>query len=240
MHQKENLHYFNIDYLIENYLVDDKEFLSEIDAKYDFIHDKKSIKNRIMNLSFIFVSHGSLEENEGEIQNWIKALKRRRTHEENIRVLFQSEFAKDPEKKDMITATNFLVYFESCYIAVVDQICELLVAEGHDLLDFNKRKYAKSLEEISNVDTSVKCGFLHEHGFSMLVRDDDRILRNKIAHLQYTIENSQFKINGKVIDIGLRYRNLFNFVESFNTDLTTALQAMWEITNKAKQTKCKI
>ena len=106
----------------------------------------------------------------------------------------------------------FLWEFEGSYVSCIDVFCYLLVANGHDLFDIIHRKYVKSLEDIGNVDISTKLQFLEEHNFGLFKRTDDKILRNKIAHHDFILDNSgKVLINNKVIDVGSRFNELSSF-----------------------------
>ena len=85
----------------------------------------------------------------------------------------------------------------------------MLIANGHDLFD---QKYIKSLEDIGNVNMFSKLEFLKEHGFGILKRDNDRQLRNKIAHHDFTLDSSgKLTIRNEEVDIALRFNELCNF-----------------------------
>jgi hypothetical protein len=98
-------------------------------------------------------------------------------------------FMKTEDINEMfhIAMANFLLDYETEYLLCVDSTCYLLIANGHDLLDIRTRKYSKSIEEINKVDPSLKLAFLHEHGIDIFEREEDRRLRNKIAHQQFGI-----------------------------------------------------
>lgn len=81
----------------------------------------------------------------------------------------------------------FLYEYESHYLSCVDFVCYLLIANGHDLLNLRTRKYAKSMQEISEIDACTKLDFLDAHNLSIFNRKKDRKLRNRIAHNQLLV-----------------------------------------------------
>ena len=85
-------------------------------------------------------------------------------------------------------ASMFLSAYETYYVATLDRICYLYIKNGHDLYDFFNRKFAKDFEDIGKISTNIKFLFLKEHGLEFLIRESDNLLRNKIAHLDFTIE----------------------------------------------------
>jgi hypothetical protein len=114
----------------------------------------------------------------------------------------------------------FLWEYEGNYVSCIDAFCFLLVINGHDLFDLIRRKYVKSLEEIRNVDVSIKLMFLEEHNFGIFKREKDRILRNKIAHHDFQLDNSgNVSISDAVVDFGPR----FNELSSFNSKVFKTL-----------------
>ena len=106
----------------------------------------------------------------------------------------------------------FLWEFEGSYVTGIDAFCYLLVENGHDLFDIIHHKYAKSFEDIENVNVSTKLQFLDEHNFVIFRRREDKTLRNKIAHHDFVIEKSgKVLINSQVVDISLRFKELHSF-----------------------------
>lgn len=83
--------------------------------------------------------------------------------------------------------SSFLSLFEVGYLTYVDLICLLLIKNGHDLYN---RGYCRNFDDIGLVDTKAKFGFLSEHGFRVILREDDRQLRNTLAHLNFTIKDA--------------------------------------------------
>jgi len=106
----------------------------------------------------------------------------------------------------------FLWEYEGNYMSCIDALCYLLIANGHDLLDVIRRKYVKSLEDIRGVDASAKLNFLKEHNFGLLNREEDKKIRNKIAHHYFMLNDSgRVLINNKSVDVGSRFNELSSF-----------------------------
>ena len=92
--------------------------------------------------------------------------------------------------------------------AFVDQTILLLIAGGRDLHlgpDYNRRyvRHAASLADLESpsVPLSVKLDFLDSNGLSLFSKWIGRSLRNKIAHLNFVIDEGNFKIGNKRIDL---------------------------------------
>jgi CHASE2 domain-containing sensor protein len=108
----------------------------------------------------------------------------------------------------------------------------VLIINGHDLFNFFNRKYAVSIEEISNLVATSKIQFLEEHGFSMFKREGDRKLRNKIAHYDFVIDkDGTVKIEGLSINIFQKIKDLLDFTITVDETLASC----FEETNEKKQ-----
>jgi hypothetical protein len=118
----------------------------------------------------------------------------------------------------------FLWEYEGDYVSSLDAFCFLLVANGHDLFNLIRRVYAKTLEEIDNVDAFTKLAFLREHHFGILEREKDRVLRNKIAHHDFRLDDSgKILINNAIVDVGLKFNELCSFNEKVFDTLHSCL-----------------
>jgi hypothetical protein len=145
----------------------------------------------------------------------------------------EEKLQKTKEKETKLNVTllrlvKFLWTYEVCYMFCVDMTCYYLIANGHDLFDSFKRKYAVTFEEIGNVDASTKLKFLESHNFKLFNREQDRKLRNKIAHHDFSISDSGIlKIDGVEVDIASRAKALIGFsndiMDSFNRCLDEVL-----------------
>lgn len=126
-----------------------------------------------------------------------------------LRIIKRSNHPREIAVAGMLA---FLWEYEGNYVSHVDGFCYLLTLNGHDLFDIFRRKYVKSLEDISNVDVFTKLLFLEEHGFGIINREEDRELRNKIAHHDFTLDASgKLTIKDEEVDIALRFNELCDF-----------------------------
>jgi hypothetical protein len=65
---------------------------------------------------------------------------------------------------------------------------------------------------VQKVDTYQKFEFLRQHKLEMLVRENDRELRNSIAHNRFKIdEKGSVSIQGKKVDMVSRIDDLMDF-----------------------------
>lgn len=120
--------------------------------------------------------------------------------------------------------STFLSLFEIGYLTYVDLICFLLVKNGHDLYN---RGYCKNFDNVGLVETKAKFAFLEEHGFSAIVRENDRKLRNTIAHLNFTIMDRN-NILTKDGDVNMIYRvkDLCAFIVILNFVTAKTMQSL--------------
>jgi hypothetical protein len=132
----------------------------------------------------------------------------------NVRILDDlSKRTKVKKELSMLQASYFLLAFEGAYVSLLDGVCVLLIAKGHDLFDLISRKYVTTPREISDVDISTKFKFLERHGFKMLVRNEDKRLRNRIAHHDFCLnDKEEILIDHKLIDMNSRITDLNNFL----------------------------
>jgi hypothetical protein len=134
-------------------------------------------------------------------------------HENCIYSLLEAgEQATKKEAKNAVLLASFLWIYESYYVFCVDFFCRVFVFNGHDLFDLVKRKYVDSWEDIGDVDVSTKLKFLEAHNLGILARGQDRKLRNKIAHYNFSVDKfARIKVNGTMINIGQRGTELLGF-----------------------------
>jgi|SRR3989304_2074203 len=119
---------------------------------------------------------------------------------------------KDGRKLSIIYIAVFLWEYEGPYSFCVDFSCYLLTINGHDLHNFFKRKYALTFEEIGEVDIFTKLNFLAQHNLGFLNREEDRKLRNKIAHHDFSIlADGRIMIDGKTTDVISKWADLCKF-----------------------------
>lgn len=143
----------------------------------------------------------------------------------------------DPVAKSLLQLSTYLWLFEGSYVPfVVDLLCLLLTANGHDLYDPYRGKFATSIMQISRIDTDIKFRFLKEHGFQMIVKDKDRELRNKIAHQDFALnENGTILIRGEAIDMDDKIHDLQFFLIGHQLVFAKVFMDSVEKTKKDRQ-----
>jgi hypothetical protein len=133
------------------------------------------------------------------------------------RNLKSSNQLKQKEDISFLKTAAFLVFFEGVYLSYINIVCLLLIKNRHDLYNTYTKKYVNELKNIEAVDSCTKFEFVKLHGFGLIVRNDDRHLRNKIAHLNYTIiDEDRIKLEGSNINIHNRSFDLFTFGIALN------------------------
>jgi len=146
-------------------------------------------------------------------------------------------------KLTVAVASTYLLFFEGCYVADLDEVCLLLIRNGHDLYDLLKRKYVKNLEEIGNIDISTKFRFLEEHGLKDIINEEFRELRNKIAHLDFeALDNGEISIKNNKINVIIKLKELLShtrelviiIAEVIAEQRKTLLQLSNQLSNEAK------
>jgi hypothetical protein len=102
-----------------------------------------------------------------------------------------------PKVRAFITAIGYLSFAESVADHYVNLVILLLIAKGRDLHlepDYKHRytRHATSLEELGSpsLTLSTKLDFLGLNGMSFFSKWIDRGLRNKIAHLDFQIDDN--------------------------------------------------
>lgn len=131
----------------------------------------------------------------------------------NVRILTNlCSRSQSKVEQSMLQVSAFLLEFEGGYASLLDGVCILLIAGGHDLFDPISRTYATTLTEIGDVDISTKFKFLEKHGFKMLVRTEDKKLRNRIAHHDFRLNDKGILIDGKLIDMNSKIKDQNNFL----------------------------
>jgi hypothetical protein len=98
-----------------------------------------------------------------------------------------------------LDAIRYLLETEIIGTAYIDRVLLLLIGKGIDFhleADYDHRytRHAKSLEDLQapNLSLSIKQDFLEANGITLFSRMIDRNLRNKIAHMDFTIKNDCF------------------------------------------------
>jgi len=96
-------------------------------------------------------------------------------------------------------ALTYLLETEIMGTALIDRVLLLLIGKGTDFHlepDYNHRytRHAKTLEDLQApyLSLAIKQDFLEANDITLFSKMIDRNLRNKIAHVDYTIENNCF------------------------------------------------
>jgi hypothetical protein len=106
-----------------------------------------------------------------------------------------------------LDSITYLLETELMGTAYIDRVLLLLIGKGIDFHlepDYEHRymRHAKSLEDLQapSLSLAIKQDFLEANDITLFSKMIDRTLRNKIAHLDYTIEDDNFyyrDISGK-------------------------------------------
>lgn len=115
----------------------------------------------------------------------------------------------DKEKSQVLFMALFLWLFEGAYASFVNLYCYLLVANGHKLED-RYGSFAKNLKQIARIGLKRKFRFIK---LDILKRENDRVLRNDIAHFNFSIVKGRVIIEGKVVFMHSRVLELLRFTE---------------------------
>jgi hypothetical protein len=139
----------------------------------------------------------------------------------NLDTLFQlGHNMKNKREFNILFLATFLWAFEGFYLCRIDLVCLILVLNDHDLYDSNRRRYVTSLEDIGKVDMPSKFSFLEKHGFDVLYRKQDKQLRDRIAHHDFSLDkNDNVIVDGQIIDINRRYTDLIDFIRAISVVL---------------------
>jgi len=96
------------------------------------------------------------------------------------------------KRKAMFSILTFGFIFDM-YLSLLDILIYLLILDKHDLYNFERNKYAHTIEDIGRINIETKYKFLHEHNLDIFIRRNDQVLRNKIAHNDFQVID---EING--------------------------------------------
>lgn len=141
--------------------------------------------------------------------------------------LAKSKFASDGSQEkhaSLLGAFCYLMFVESLGSLIVNLVLLLLVGRGYHLHlepDYKHRyiRHAASLEDIESpiLPLSVKLDYLKSNEFPFFSKWIDRKLRNKIAHLDYEIDDKGIFFileNGGTKEVNLDPKIVF-FVQYF-------------------------
>lgn len=113
----------------------------------------------------------------------------------NISVLISEFKPQNQRGMSFFKMAMYLWEYEGRFSFCINILCFLLISNGHDLFDTDRKKYAHSFEDIENISIYAKSNFLVEHGFVMFDEKENknlrkfRTLRNDIAHHKFTIRD---------------------------------------------------
>lgn len=131
-------------------------------------------------------------------------------------------------KKSLVKLASYLFQVEGGFASYMNLVCLMLVCQGHDLYNSFDRTFARSLDEIANVNMQTKELFLKEHGFELFNKGFNRKLRNAIAHYDFKIEkDGTVRAKGNKIHLGHELQKLFGFmilVHQINQSALTEIQ----------------
>jgi hypothetical protein len=176
--------------------------------------EQEQLKKEILNFLSLFANATELEKKKTQIT---EKMDETRKCVPNLRTLtnvieMASEHNQYRKEQAIIPlCASFLWLFEGLYVGYIDLFCFLLVAVGHDLFNPIRRQYAHSFQEITTIDLSTKFLFLKEHKFGMLIREQDKKLRNRIAHHDFVIKDGKLIVVNE-IDIQQTWNDLCDFV----------------------------
>ena len=89
-----------------------------------------------------------------------------------------SEFKPENQREmSIIKMASYLWGYEGKFSFCINVLCFLLISNGHDLFDTERKKYAQSFEDIENIGIYTKSNFLVEHGFVMFDERENKNLK---------------------------------------------------------------
>ena len=133
----------------------------------------------------------SSSEKVDEFRDFIKPLQTRFEKSEQRMPLFKEDSKADYDSRlnTLRKAFSFLALFETSVANILNCMVILLILNGHDFFVQYTRKYAKSLDDLDDsFSVAEKLDFLNFHGFAFLTENINKSLRNKIAHMDFDIE----------------------------------------------------
>lgn len=100
-----------------------------------------------------------------------------------------------PKQTSLIGLFSYLAVSEGAFSELIQALSFILVENGHDIYNPEKMKFVKEYKELGKVSLFIRLQFIEEHGLKYVADTYDRKLRNRIAHLRFTVED-----NGAIID----------------------------------------
>jgi hypothetical protein len=130
-----------------------------------------------------------------------------------------------------LDAITYLLETELMGTVYIDRVLLLLIGKGVDFHlepDFDHRytRHAKSLEDLQSLSLSlsIKLDFLKANQVTLFSKWIDRNLRNKIAHLDYIIENDCFYIKKEGKKTKVDFREKLQLFAEYHNGLTSFFQ----------------
>jgi hypothetical protein len=152
----------------------------------------------------------------------------------------QRKMDVNPKAKSLLDAIECLSDVELIGNVFVDMTILLLIAKGRDLHmepDYKHRytRHATSLEDLESptLPLSIKLDFLESNGLPFFTKWIDRDLRNKIAHLNFEIDNDGkfFLLTRK----GRKEVNLSEKIQNFTSYLAAVRHVFHEQIERTKK-----
>jgi hypothetical protein len=187
-------------------------------------------------------SEENLMEFKKKLQEYFLAFLKMPNRSENLRALLREVDRNNKKTNYMETAfayvskledkrsqsTNamamFLWLYEGYYLAIINLVCFLLTTSDHDLFNPFNKEFSETFDEIVETDTATKIRFLKKHGLGLLERENDRKLRNRIAHFDFDVDNkNNVRVSGTTVDVKNRNKELVDFTNCVRDCFTDCL-----------------
>lgn len=107
----------------------------------------------------------------------------------------QKKVAK--KQRSIFNLLGYLSLSEGVYCEAVQLISFILLENCHDLYDPRRMKFAKTYDDLDEIDMYVKLQFLEQHGFKSVVGAFDRKLGNVIAHQKFIVQDNGDIVNSR-------------------------------------------
>jgi hypothetical protein len=134
---------------------------------------------------------------------------------------------KDKRNQSINAMAIFLWLYEGYYLAIINLVCFLMTTTGHDLFNPFNKEFSETFDDIVETDTATKIKFLKKHGLGLLERENDRRLRNRIAHFDFDIDNkNNVKVSGGTVDVKKRNKELVDFTNCMRDCFTDCIESV--------------
>jgi len=159
-------------------------------------------------------------------EDWKKFIKKDRNIIESLKAIQKILKSEGLNKYDkaLMQLVFYLFVAEGGFGNYMNFVCFLLTSQGHDLYNYFGRKFARSLDEIAEVESRTKELFLEQHCFEFH-KGWDRAMRNNIAHYKFEIENDgTTTIEGNPTDVKKKLQQILYFVSYVSDNLIQEIQ----------------